>query len=176
MGRPEKKGIVDPWRIDEPFHKPAPPPSMGMERKKINLSDIDWDADLRVAESYIFQSRHGSIKVQNKTITSGNDALRDLVCCLFQVLETMDGPDLLENAKIGIKLHTREWQEPVADLPVARMRSTEAYTPEATIWFLQQTFDEGMLRLIRLLNSVRKRSGKAGVEILNKWGVTPQSR
>ena len=176
MGRPEKKGIIDPWRIDEPFHKPAPSMTPTPEHKKINLSDIDWDADLRVAEAFIFQSRHGSIKVQNKAIASGNDALRDLVRCLFQILETMEGPDLLENAKIGMKLHTREWQEPVSDLPVSRMRSTEAYIPEATIWFLQQTYDEGMLRLIRLLNNIRKRPGKNGVEILNKWGVTPQSR
>lgn len=173
-GRPPKKGIVDPWRVAEPFEKPKPAPLPTARR--INISEVDFDADLKVAEVCYIRSPRGTIEVKNKRLTSGNDALRDLVQCLFQILEEEDGPDLFEEINVGFKLHGRAWLEPAVDVPAASIATSSDYVPEARIWFLRQPFGDGMLRLIKLLNAVQRRPGAGGEDILKKWGITPMMR
>lgn len=174
MSRPPKKGIVDPWRVAEPFERTKPVATP--QRRRINLNEIDFDADLKVAEVCYIRSPRGTIEVKNKRLTSGNDALRDLVQCLFQILEEEDGPDLFENIDVGFKLHDRVWLEPAIDVPAASIATSASYAPEARIWFLRQPFSDGMLRLIQLLNAVQRRPGAGGENILKKWGITPMMR
>lgn len=174
MSRPPKRGIVDPWRVDEPFKKakPAPMPT----RRRINLDEIDFDADMKVDEVCFIRSPRGTIEVKSKRVASGNDALRDLVQCLFQILEEDDGPDLFEAINVGFKLHDREWLEPASDVPATSISTADGYIPETRIWFLRQPYADGMLRLIQLLNAVQRRPGAAGEDILKRWGITPMMR
>lgn len=164
------RGIVDPWRVTEPFKTPKKV-NITAAPKKINLSEFDWDADLKVPAVFWFRSKHGTIEVRNKQIDSGNDALRDLVNCLFEITEEIDGPELLESARIGIKLGDRQWQEPAAAVAYSLLKTTPDYTPSTVLWFIQQTYDDGMAQLIHLLNKVHKRIGNKGKNILKRWGV-----
>lgn len=174
MSKAPRKGICDPWRVVEPFEPPKPVALP--ERRRVNLDDIDFDADLRMPETCLFRSRHGSIRVKNKQVASSNDGLRDLVRCLFQILEQEDGPGLFEDINVGFSLLDRKWLEPAAEVTASRLRTTEDYRPAATIWFRQQSFDRGMLGLIKLLNRVQQRPGMGGESILQRWGITPLSR
>ena len=174
MTDPVKKGIVDPWRIVTPLVEPKKAPRVATQTKaKIDLANIDWDADLRVPGMYIFRATGCCIKVTNKQIFTGCDALRDLVQCLFQILELIDGPDLLEEANIGLVLHDREWLVPQAEVRASLLSTPVDYAPKSMLYFRMQSQDHGMLRLVRLLNRVIRRPGTAGEYIVKRWGVEP---
>ena len=167
-----KKGIVDPWRVVAPLVAPKQAPRVATQTKpKINLENIDWDSDLRTPGSHIFRSAGAGIQVTSKQIDTGADALRDLVQCLFQILELFEGPDLLEEAGIGLELHDREWLVPAAGVAASKLETPAAYTPRTVLYFIQQPYDHGMTRLVRLLNRVRKRPGNDGEYIVKRWGV-----
>lgn len=178
MGRPPTKGIIDPWRVSDTPAAPAAPTGNWEERRRQNLDEIDWERAIRVAGIFRFRSKHGTIEVKSRALDfqTGNDALRDLVRCLFEILEQDDGPQLFEDAGIGFRLHRREWLEPAADVKVARLATVEGYVPRSEIWFHKQPFDHGMLRLVRILVTVGRRPGPEGEAILAKWGVTPMTK
>lgn len=159
------KGIVDPWRVVEPLTRtPAPPKD---PEKKIDPREIDFDADLRVWERCLFPSKHGSIGVVGPDITSSDAALRALTRCLHEISTLKDGKTLLANAQVGVAF---------GDTEVRHTRLQTQTEPHAVLYFVNQTFEEGMLRLIRLLNIVQRRPGAAGADILRRWGVTPMMR
>lgn len=168
----KKRGIIDPWRIVEPI-KPEPPKPAPQGR--IDLDQIDFDKDLKARQSWVLRSKHGSIEVASKEIVTASDGLRHLVGCLFNILEQIDGPDLFEQAGIGFTLDAREWNMPAKGVPVARHATSEG-TPVATLFFLNQPNDSGMLRLIRVLLTIQRRPGFEGVDILHRWGVQPMTR
>lgn len=169
-----RKGIVDPWRVVEPLEKPKKP--LVEERRRINLAEFDFEADLRHVESCVFRSRHGAIDVRSKQVRSNNDGLRDLVRCLFQILEEDDGPDLFDNIGVGFALEDREWAAPAAEVQAVWLHTSAGYKPSAQLWFLRQPYDSGMHRLIKLLVTVQRRPGAAGSDILKRWGVLPMLR
>ncbi len=159
---PKRKGIVDPWRVTTPLRpteKKTPPPG-----QKINPGEVDFEADIRESGRYIFTGTHGSVEVCKRGLVTADDGLKLLVQCLFEVLEQDEGPDLLEEAGLGIVLNTREFDKPTADIPHASLTG-----PGIGLYFLRQTYDHGMLRLVRLLR-------KTNLNILTKWGVTPMLR
>jgi len=169
-----KKGIVDPWRIVAPLTPPEKPPRQATQTKaKIDLANIDWDADLRTPGSHIFRAEGACIQVTNKQIDTAADALRDLVQCLFQILELFDGPDLLEEAGIGVSRQGREWLVPAAGVPATRLATPDNYVPRTELYFIRQSYDHGMVKLVRLLNQVRKRTANGGEYIVKRWGVAP---
>lgn len=170
-----KKGIVDPWRVVDPI-KPVARPAAVPTKKKINLNEVDFDADLRVAETMTLSSRHGSVMLQSTHIQTANDGLRALVQCLFEILELYDGPELFDAAGIGFKLADRVWNEPPLGVRAAAISSSAGYVPDVALWFHKTSYDSGMLQLLRLLNNVRRRSLKEGSDILKRWGVTPMMR
>jgi hypothetical protein len=159
------KGIVDPWRVVEPLTRTPEPPRD--PKKKINPSEIDFDADLRVWERCLFSSKHGSIAVVGPDVTSSDAGLRALTRCLHEISTLKDGKALLAEARVGISFGEGE---------VHHTRLQTQTEPHATLYFVNQTFEEGMLRLVRLLNAVQRRPGAAGTDILRRWGVTPMMR
>ena len=168
-------GIVDPWRVVE--HAPVAKPKASSAKRKIDLGEIDFERDLRVPRRCTFESqRGGSILVQSREIEDQNDALRQLVGCLFQILERSDGPDLFERIGVGFLLGEREWLLPRKNYPAAVIETASGSKPRAALYFLGQSCDDGMLRLIKLLCSVNARSGKHGRDILQRWGVVPLLR
>jgi hypothetical protein len=172
---PPKKGIVDPWRVVDPI-KPPPKPAATFTKKKINLNEIDFDADLRLPETMTLSSKHGTVMIKNTRISTANDGLRDLVQCLFQILELYDGPELFDRAAVGFKLADRVWLEPPPGVRAAAVSTAPGYMPETALWFHKTSYDSGMLQLIRLLNNVNRRTAKEGSDILKRWGVIPMVR
>jgi hypothetical protein len=173
MSGVSNRGIVDPWRVVDDV--PGPRHAAG-RRRKIDLSEIDFDRDLRAPQHCTFDSRAGSILVRSRDIANMNDALRELVSCLFQLLERSDGPDLFEPIGVGFLLGEREWLLPRRNCPAAMIETGSGSSPRAALYFLQQSYDDGMLRLIRLLCAVNGRTGPNGRDILKRWGVVPLLR
>jgi len=159
----DKKGIVDPWRVVEPLRAPpkkAPPPP-----GRIAPADLDRDRDLRDSYTHNFRCAHGNIEVTSRDIETDSDALRELVGCLFALLETRTGPGLFD-ASIGFSLGGRVWNRQPGK------PSTGLSADEAAVYFCELTFDQGMLVLIRNLSQV-KRQLETGPRILARWGVKP---
>ena len=161
------KGIVDPWRVVIPVKPPkAPPPK---SRERISLSEIDFDADLRVVEHCVFKSNHGSIMVEGVDITSQDTGLRALARCLHDISHISEGKALLDKAGIGYIVDGK------APLDCVGLQTSEG-TPYVVIYFINQPLSHGILRLIKMLNAVQRRPGTAGADILKRWGVTPMMR
>lgn len=172
---PRKKGIIDPWRIVEPLHKPEPKPTELMPGQKIGLDQIDFDADLRVTQQCAFRCRSGSILVRSKLITNANDALCNVLRCLFQLLEQKGVAAELLPLGIALQYGNRVWN--TRDVSVAaKLETREGYTPPSALYFLRQTHDDGMLRLIKFLNDASRRPGPAGADILKRWGIVLMMR
>lgn len=170
-----RKGIVDPWRIVEPLRKPVVPPTPLLPGQKVNLDQIDFDADLRVPQKCAIRSRSGSILVHSKQIETGNDALRDLVRCLFQLVDKKEPAAEMTRLGIAFAYGTRQWR--ISSMaPSARLATSDGYEPATCLHFLQQTYDDGMLHLIKFLNASSRRPGPAGADILKRWGVVPMMR
>lgn len=167
-GQKPRRGIVDPWRIVEPLYKPAPPPPPP-ENKRIDLTQIDIDADLRAPQQCAIRCRSGSILIRSKKIESGNDALRELARCLKQL--ALDKANEATLRDLEISVHIGAAPETTTN---ARLATAEGYEPTVAICFHRQTCDDGMLRLIKFLNAVSRRPANA--DVLKKWGVVPMMR
>jgi hypothetical protein len=159
------KGIVDPWRIVSPLQKPAEPPRD--PKKKIDPSEIDFEADLKIWERCLFKSTHGSIAVVGKDISSADAGLMALAQCLYDLSRSKDHKTLLSNANIGVAF------SPTA-VPQGSVRLSTKDEPYAALYFMNQSFDEGMLQLIRVLNAVQRRPADSA--ILRRWGVSTMMR
>ncbi len=155
-----KKGIVDPWRIVEPI-KPPPRPN------RADLGSIDFDADLRVPVTHTFRCSTGGIHISSIQMETEEDALRVLIACLFDILQTLpDGPALLDS--IGMTRDRAEWNKPGPKTPAAYLGAEKLQ-----IAFHKATLDLGMRTLVRVVSTVKKRPGKKGADILKKHGITP---
>ena len=53
------------------------------------------------------------------------------------------------------------------------LETSKGYASPTALYFLRQTYDDGMLRLLKLLGGVNRRPGPSGQEILKRWGVVP---
>jgi len=154
------KGIVDPWRLVTPLKPKQEIPQEA--KKRIDPAEIDFDADLRLQARYIFASPHGSIMVTGCNIPSEDAALRALTRCIQTISLTKQGRDLLLQAGIG---HT------FGDPPPYTRLETKS-EPYASIYFINQSYTEGMLQLIKVLNTVRRHLNIN----LNHWGVSTTLR
>jgi len=163
-----KRGIVDPWKVVAPLTTP-PPPKAPAKGEKVDLQNVDMDADIRVSQHCVFRGKHASIEVANKNIRTEIDGLCDLVRCLFDVLDLDDGAALFDAQSIGLRLGTRTHASPGTDTQTATLSADIA-----TIYFLNQTLDQGLFRLVRILRAVQRRT--EGETILKRWGVTPMLR
>lgn len=164
------RGIVDPWRLTGP-PKEVPKPE---GKARIDLADIDFNADLRVPNRYVFRSVQGSVEVHNLEIETANDALRDLVVCLLALSRSPEALSAFDKAGIGCSLDQDTCNAPADVLSCAGMYTVAGYAPAAAVYFLNQSYNDGMARLVRLLNSFRH--NQAGERILRRWGVTPMFR
>lgn len=157
------KGIIkDPWRVEAPL-KPEPKPAK-VEGKKIDLSEIDWDKDLKLPEGCLFRSKHGSVAVNSVRVDSANDALRDIARCLFELQEVGH-----VDASIGFHVDEFSHNVPASPEQGSSIRTSDGYQPAAAVWFVDAPYDLGMLRLVKLLAGAKRPYG----EILKKWGVIP---
>lgn len=161
------KGIVDPWRVVSPLRPKEPEKKKPMH--KIDPSEIDFDADLRPEERCVFASPHGSVLVLGRDITSTDIGLATLVQCLNDIhKQSEEGRALLDAS--GIRFSFDREPQPWGGL------QTTSDDPCASLYFIDQTHTEGMLRLIKVINAVQRRSGPKGADILQRWGVSATMR
>jgi hypothetical protein len=164
--KPTRRGIVDPWRVVEPLHKPAPPPAPA-PNQRINLDQIDFDANIRPMQQCAIRCRSGSILMRSNRIANGNDALRDLAQCLTELSTLKDMRTDWSNACVALGD-----AELASNARGAFITTQPGYTPATTIVFAAQTYDDGMLRLIKFLNLATRRHPA----MLKSWGVVPMMR
>jgi hypothetical protein len=155
-----KKGIVDPWRIVDPI---KPPP-----RQAVDLAHVDMDDDLRVPLQHTFRCRTGGIQVKSTRMETEEDALRVLLACLFEILESPNGPPRFESSGIGFTLESREWNMPGPKVPSSYLGSGRV-----CIAFHRQTFEQGMRSLVRVIGITKRLLGRMGINILKKHGISP---
>ena len=141
------RGIVDPWRKVEPLR--APPRTPAVERERIDLDDIDRDADLAVPGRYIIRSEHACFDVTSTRVETPADALEvlaDCVCTLF--MNKAIGTTLID-AGIGIRFRDRAWNVPSEETPASQLTGGKA-----VIWFVEMPLDQGMLVLAKILRTI----------------------
>ncbi len=164
---------MDPWRVVDSA-LPTTPSGPRHVRERINVADIDCDQDLRVANRYLLRSEHASIEVQSPLVAGADDALRELVSCLFELSELAPGDAAFIGLGIGFFFDGRRGGAAPLDGAFAALTTGED-APVAAVHFYKQSYDHGFLRLVRLLAAVR-RQGAAGEAILKRRGVTPLLR
>ncbi len=167
------KGILDPWRVVD--STPAVPESGSRHvRERVNVGDVDRDEDLRVANRAVFRSEHGSIEVNSPRVGSADDAVRELVSCLFDLTELASGDTAFIDLGVGFVFDGRRGGASPQPGAFAALTTGED-APVAAVHFYKQSYDHGFLRLVRLLAALR-RQGTAGEAILKRRGVTPLLR
>jgi hypothetical protein len=169
------KGILDPWRVVDA----APPPATSGPRpapERTNVADVDRDEDLRAANRIVLRSEFGSIAVESTRVASDNDALRELVSCLFELTEGRGGDAAFADLGIGFSLGDRHAGARPAVGTFSALMSQEGVEPVAAIYFSHQLYDHGFRRLVHLLGAMRRRRRVAVGRVLTRWGVTPLLR
>lgn len=162
--------MKDPWRPDEPL-RPEPVPQI-RPGKKVNLGD-DLDDDLREPGVHRFACRGGSVKVEHIAVNSVSDALYRLVACLHELWKdekmrpTFRGENV--SAKLGEVIVGAAF---LVDDAATIFTTSEDYEPYAQLRLVNQVYDDGMIRLLRLLKSAEHRHP----EILATWGIVPMLR
>lgn len=145
-GEKKGRGIVDPWRKVEPLR--APPRPQAVERERIDLDEIDRDADLADLGRYVIRSKHAGFDVTSTRVETPADALEvlaDCICALF--LNKAIGTALIE-AGIGIRFRDRAWNVPSEETPASQLKGGNS-----TIWFIEMPLDQGMLTLAKILRT-----------------------
>lgn len=158
MSNDKPKGIVDPWRKVEALRpKPKQP-----AHDKIDLDEIDRDADLAIPGRYVIRAEHSSIQISHVRIETPKDALDVLADCLVEIRKVKQLGIMMMGLGIGVRSRTGAWNIPPDDKAASTLKSSNA-----TIWFVARTIDQGMLDLAKLLREPLARP------IVAKWGVTP---
>jgi hypothetical protein len=155
-----KKGIVDPWRVVVPLRS-EPEVIRPPEKQKINPSDIDLDAELRITQYYILRSPQGSVRIDSKDIASENDAVKLLVHCFLHLVATPKYAVFFKEAGIGFSTSERQWNAPTTPAAIVK-------TEDSTLYFAKHTYAEGMLALVSVLNRINR----ADRSLLRKYGVS----
>jgi len=169
------KGILDPWRVVD--SAPSTPESGPRPvRERMNVGDVDRDEDLRVANRSVFRSAHGSIEVHSARVASADDALRELVACLFELTDQAGGDAAFADLGIGFSLGGRVGGATPQEGAFSGLATPRGAAPAASLNFYGQPYDSGFLRLVRHLGAVRPHRGAIGETILKRRGVTPLLR
>lgn len=151
--------MKDPWRHVEPLHPKARPARDPGER--INLEDIDLDADLAIPGRWVIRSEHACFDVVHVKVERPIDALRLLAQCILEIGAIKAVAAALTGAGIGAKAAGRKVNEPAADMPASQLAGDGV-----AVWFVQKPLDQGMLLLARILRS------PAVAPIVRKHGIT----
>jgi hypothetical protein len=142
------KGILDPWRRVEPLQpqKRSAPPSQTEERQRINIEDVDRDADLAIPGSYTIRTTHSSFHVVSVRVDTPKDALDVLADCVIEAWRIKPLGSALSVAGVGVRNRTYSYNVPVQNEQASTLKGGDA-----TLWFVQKPLDQGMLILARIL-------------------------
>lgn len=154
MSNDRPKGIIDPWRRVAPLR-----PS---REDRIDLEDLDHDADLAVPLQHVLRSRYASFNVVSTRLTSPASALDVLADCVGTCWKIPALRDALIAAGIGVRCTLGAWNVPSEETPSSTMKGESGM-----LWFAHVPLDEGMRRLARILRQA------AAATTIKAHGITP---
>lgn len=154
------KGIVDPWRRVEALQTPARKPAL-VERERIDVMDIDRDSDLAIPGRYVLRSEHVSFNIVSVRVETPKDALDVLANCIVDAWQHKHVGAAFVHADIGIRYRDRSFNVPSEGAQASTLKGGNA-----TVWFIDQTLDTGMLGLARALRMPE------AAAVCKKHGVT----
>lgn len=134
----------DPWRKVDPVRAPVRPTEE--QRERVDVLEIDHDADLAIPGNYVIRSAHTCFNITSTRVHSPKDALDVLAECIIDVSRIKTVGDALLDAGIGTRCRKRSWNVPENDTPASVFKGGET-----TLWFVQMPIDPGMLVLARIL-------------------------
>lgn len=139
--------IPDPWRRVEPVisrpRAPAPP-----TREKIDIMDVDLDADLAVPGTYAIRVADVTYHVTSRQVGAPQDALKILASCILELSRIPRCAEALKNAEIGATTDEGSFNRPPSGGQASSLK-----TDAAAVWFLDQPLEEGARALARILRS-----------------------
>lgn len=143
----KSRGIVDPWRKVDPLLAPErAPASTPAAKERIDIEDIDLDADLAVPGRWAIRTEHVSIVVTSTRVAVPRDALVVLIECVLELTKLRGLGAALRELGVGARLGDVAWNEPGPDVVASTLKAEGC-----TLWFALATLDQGMLALARLL-------------------------
>ena len=155
------KGIVDPWRKVEPLRKPERKPPTPAQQDRIDISDIDRDADLAIPGRHTIRFEHASFQVTSVRVETPKDALDVLANAVVDAWMIRPVGAAFTAAGIGVRYRERAFNVPSEESPASTIKGGNA-----TLWFIGKPLDTGMLVLARVLRMPE------AAAICKKHGVT----
>ena len=150
------RGIVDPWRTVEPL-RPKP---VAVRPKRINLDEIDLDADMAIPGRYTIRSTHASFDVTSIRIVEPRHALDVLADCVAELWRDKHLGVALQAAGIGVRTRLITYNAPDSNTAASSLKGDECM-----LWFIGKPLDKGLLSLVRILRA------NTAAPILKKHGV-----
>lgn len=145
----KKKGTMDPWRRVEPLRPPVCTTEQRDRSDRIDLEDLDFDADLVIPGSYVIRSKYASFAVTSVQIEAPKDALEALARCIVDV-QAHKGSEVnvaLRDANIGAMCRTGVgWNIPGENITASTIKADKT-----TIWFVEHSLNEGLRLLAQIL-------------------------
>jgi hypothetical protein len=152
------RGVVDPWRTVDPISVPKP---VTPARKRIDIDEIDHDADMAIPVTCILRYAHVSFKITAVNLQTETDAFDLLANCVADLfLDTAVSP-MLVAIGIGVRCRDRMFNVPSEDTAASTLKAGTS-----VLWFPDKPIDQGVLELARVLRSPH------AAETLHKYGVT----
>lgn len=148
--------MKDPWRVVDPVREAA-------EKRRIDPSEIDFDASLRPEVSCVLRFKACALEVHSRDLQTPRDALEAIAMTIFE----------LKKAKVDLYYafaqHGKIMMSPPTGATTSRLECGDV-----TVWFLEKTLDEGMLWLVRDL--IKAQRNPKLLPILKRHGITPMLR
>jgi hypothetical protein len=157
------KGIVDPWRVVSPLRPEPEKPQRPAQ--KIDPSQIDLDAELRITQYYVLSSRQGSVRIDSKDITTETDAVNRIISALMHISRTKPYGQRLQEAGVGLEIEGKKWNVPTSV-------GAHVKTDTSVLYFADVPYDQGMLALIKALNLINREDRN----FLKKYGLSTLMR
>ena len=164
-----KKGIVDPWRITTPIQ----PKKEDLKKvTKRDVTDQDFEADLRIPGQHRFQGEFGSIKITSHQIRTQSDAVAVLGDCL-EAIKKKYKSDFLEKFTIRTTTDVHASESFSSEEWPGFIKTGPGYEPKIEIRFMVKEYGRAILCLLELFKEVKRRGGG---DLLKKYGIEPIQR
>lgn len=157
------KGIVDPWRVVSPLRPEPEKPKRPAQ--KIDPSQIDLDAELRITQYYVLSSNKGSLRIDSKDITSETDAVNRIISALLHISQSKRFGARLKEAGVGLEIEGKKWNVPATV-------GAHIKTDSSVLYFANVPYDQGMLALVRALNQINREDPR----FLKQYGLSTLMR
>lgn len=113
---------------------------------KIDLKDIDFDADLVIPGQYVIRGKHAAFNVVSKNLATPRDALVILADLVVALGETHEASEDLQRSGIGAKVYETAWNAPGEGMAASKLEADDC-----ALWFTGVPLDRGLLALAKVL-------------------------